>query len=73
MQAAYTFPVGVTTLWWYAPANSFSSAFVTSDFESSFFNATAGGNTQFVPQAYVQTNGGPVQKGRFLKFAKERD
>lgn len=24
-QASYTFPVGVTTLWWYAPPNSFRS------------------------------------------------
>ena len=24
MQATYTFPVGVTTLWWYAPATSFA-------------------------------------------------
>ncbi|THU93388.1 glucan endo-1,6-beta-glucosidase [Dendrothele bispora CBS 962.96] len=24
MQATYTFPVGVTTLWWFAPANSFN-------------------------------------------------
>lgn len=22
LQAVYTFPVGVTTLWWYAPADS---------------------------------------------------
>ncbi|KAJ7583791.1 glucan endo-1,6-beta-glucosidase [Mycena floridula] len=25
MQATYTFPVGITTLWWYAPANSFNA------------------------------------------------
>ena len=25
-QATYTFPVGVTTLWWYAPANSAKGA-----------------------------------------------
>ena len=24
VQATYTFPVGVTTLWWYAPATSFA-------------------------------------------------
>ena len=33
MQATYTFPVGVTTLWWYAPA--------TGSAQGTFLNATA--------------------------------
>ncbi|PIL22448.1 hypothetical protein GSI_15136 [Ganoderma sinense ZZ0214-1] len=34
MQATYTFPVGVTTLWWYAPNEGYS-------FDGDFVNATA--------------------------------
>ena len=26
MQATYTFPVGVTTLWWYAPSTSLNAS-----------------------------------------------
>lgn len=39
MQASYTFPVGVTTLWWYAPA--------TGSAQGTFMNATA--KTEPVP------------------------
>ena len=39
MQATYTFPVGVTTLWWYAPA--------TGSAQGTFMNATA--TTEAVP------------------------
>ena len=39
MQVSYTFPVGVTTLWWYAPNEGHS-------FDGDFVNATASfGNT----------------------------
>ncbi|KAJ8693341.1 hypothetical protein PTI98_008345 [Pleurotus ostreatus] len=48
MQARYTFPVGVTTLWWYAPAtgsfvpgNSTVSFNTTSQIDHPMFNATA--------------------------------
>jgi len=37
MQATYTFPVGVTTLWWYAPASSSAQVVSTKGFS----NATA--------------------------------
>ncbi|GJE98275.1 glycoside hydrolase family 30 protein [Phanerochaete sordida] len=46
MQAAYTFPVGVTTLWWYAPA--------TGSAQGTFMNATA--KTEPVPVAKNATN-----------------
>lgn len=31
LQAAYTFPVGVTTLWWYAPPTSSADADTSSE------------------------------------------
>ncbi|KAF9531517.1 glucan endo-1,6-beta-glucosidase [Crepidotus variabilis] len=45
LQATYTFPVGVTTLWWFAPATSSKST-----------NATAPAPAIFTPAA---ANGGP--------------
>ncbi|KAL4262899.1 hypothetical protein AB1N83_005602 [Pleurotus pulmonarius] len=48
MQARYTFPVGVTTLWWYAPStgnfvssNGLVSTNTTSQADHPMFNATA--------------------------------
>ena len=43
MQATYTFPVGVTTLWWYAPNEGHS-------FDGDFVNATVtfGNSTESV-------------------------
>ncbi|KAL5498371.1 hypothetical protein ACEPAH_2513 [Sanghuangporus vaninii] len=73
MQATYTFPVGVTTLWWYAPATSLTSAFTTNKFETAAFNVTDEDDTHFVTQAFAQTNGGPVKKGQYLKFTKDRN
>ncbi|THH04832.1 hypothetical protein EW145_g5236 [Phellinidium pouzarii] len=62
MQATYTFPVGVTTLWWYAPVTS----------------ATAQNTTQNVDYAddqfVAETNGGPVKQpeGGYLDFHNGR-
>ncbi|KAK7441836.1 hypothetical protein VKT23_016497 [Stygiomarasmius scandens] len=36
MQATYTFPVGVTTLWWFAPDNSFNGTTANSAEEESY-------------------------------------
>ncbi|KAI0321320.1 glycoside hydrolase [Amylostereum chailletii] len=36
-QATYTFPVGVTTLWWYAPATSMNGTDVDNEFEKDKF------------------------------------
>ncbi|KAH8115004.1 glycoside hydrolase [Phellopilus nigrolimitatus] len=62
MQATYTFPVGVTTLWWYATAPSVRAANTTSEYE----------DDQFVAQAFYRTNGGPTKEGGYLRFQKER-
>lgn len=47
MQATYTFPVGVTTLWWFAPAtSSFDARGVTNTTESVVRVASEGHESQ---------------------------
>ncbi|KAK7441531.1 hypothetical protein VKT23_016522 [Stygiomarasmius scandens] len=41
MQAIYTFPVGVTTLWWYAPSTSASKRFAPTANNMPSFNYTS--------------------------------
>ncbi|KAJ7663654.1 glycoside hydrolase superfamily [Mycena rosella] len=49
MQATYTFPVGVTTLWWYAPATGSASAVALADV--SVANATSIDTTMSVSRS----------------------
>ncbi|KAI5121488.1 hypothetical protein M0805_003943 [Coniferiporia weirii] len=65
MQATYTFPVGVTTLWWYAPVTSVHAQNSTADYEDF-------GDDQFVAEAYRQTNGGPTEQAGYLNFQNDR-
>lgn len=63
MQAKYTFPVGVTTLWWYAPE------LTSAELANSTF-ATTGRKNQIVADAFVQTNDGPVKSAGKLRFSR---
>jgi len=40
LQATYTFPVGLTTLWWYAPAQSLNTTFT--EFDAQIYAETDG-------------------------------
>ena len=54
-QATYTFPVGVTTLWWYAPNEGVSRR----------ANPNANATEEFDGTAYAQTEDGPRKAFRF--------
>ena len=70
MQATYTFPVGVTTLWWYAPSTSLqvqaASVNVTGEFDDYDY-----GHGEESGQFVVQTNDRPAQNGGKLRFVKD--
>lgn len=73
MQATYTFPVGVTTLWWYAPTTSLqadATANVTDNRDANDYAGESNENEQFVAQAYQRRGDGPVEDGGWLRFVK---
>ena len=68
MQATYTFPVGVTTLWWYAPNEGHS-------FDDDFANATATFNGSGEPLTFTKTPTGDVNgvKGATVKIGSDAE
>ena len=72
MQATYTFPVGVTTLWWYAePLSSVSSAKQNINITSNGRYATDDGTgQQFIAEVHSQSTAGTMTPPEYLKFVK---
>lgn len=80
-QAAYTFPVGVTTLWWYAPNQGHSKRAEFGDSVVEFVNATEAGvefsgevaledvvgeeDSDFDGTVYTKSNGEKIKRIRF--------
>ncbi|KAJ8503103.1 hypothetical protein ONZ45_g11150 [Pleurotus djamor] len=72
MQASYTFPVGVTTLWWYAPA---TGSFTASSDGSLHFNATTSPLNETTPssaQGHQLTNATmDSQRAQYFSWVKD--
>ncbi|CAA7270553.1 unnamed protein product [Cyclocybe aegerita] len=65
MQATYTFPVGVTTLWWFAPATGSSritptNSTVTTDPVNVTVHSSADVQSSTAPAAFTSSAGGQV-------------
>jgi hypothetical protein len=72
MQASYTFPVGVTTLWWYAaPTSAQDCQHLHIGHAGAAHGKFAGeGQEQFVAEAWVQHERMEAPLPEYLKFVK---
>jgi hypothetical protein len=64
MQAVYTFPVGVTTLWWYAPAHT-PTRRAGADFDEDI-------DADAAPAMHAAHDGAPVVPPKFVRV-RERE